>query len=105
MTEQELNEIREYIGLQATLEDMTGYPMTNGHYSRPLERDISMYNEIIRLQVVSEEFKTWIVNYKKNRVGENYNGRYCVSISVDEILSELEKIELKYANFKKNRED
>ena len=105
MTEQELNKIRENIRLQMQCEEMAGYFKTHGHYSRPLETDIAMYNEIISLHDILGEFKEWASKQKTDKVGEGYNGRYCVSIPVDTILQELEKLELKHINFKKNRED
>ncbi|MBR6641719.1 MAG: hypothetical protein IKL08_05965 [Clostridia bacterium] len=105
MTEQELNKIRSNIELQMQCEEMAGYFKTYGHYSHPLETDIALYNEAISLREVLGEFKEWASKKKTSKVGENYSGRYCVSIPVDEILSELEKLELKYRYFKKNREE
>lgn len=105
MTEQELNKIRENIELQMQCEDMAGYFRTHGHYSRPLETDIALYNEAVSLRDVLGEFKEWVSKQKTDKVGEHYNSRYCVSIPVDTILQELEKLELKYRYFKKNREE
>lgn len=54
---------------------------------------------------VLEDFKEWVYKQKIDKVGENYTGRYCVAISVDDILQKIYELELKYAKVKKNREE
>ena len=98
---QELNKIRDNIRSRMQLEELSGYRQRNGHFTQPLEQDIAMYNEIVRSHAIRDDFMKWVYDYKIDKVGENYSGRYCVAISVDDILQKIDELELKHANLEK----
>lgn len=41
-----------------------------------------------------EFLKNWLIQYKESKLGKNHknNSRYCVAISIDELLEKMEKI-------------
>ncbi len=57
-----------------------------------------IYQELVdkenyRLKKQKEEFKNWVVEYRYNKTGSNEDGRYCVAISVTDILNKLNELE------------
>lgn len=42
-----------------------------------------------------EEFKQWLIDYRYNATGSHTDGRYCVSLSVTDLLSKMDELKNK----------
>ena len=48
-----------------------------------------------KLKRGDEEFRQWLIDYRYNATGSHTDGRYCVSLSVTDLLSKLDEIKNK----------
>jgi hypothetical protein len=48
---------------------------------------------IEQLKEQRQEFKKWVSDYRYNKTGSNEDGRYCVAISVTDVLNKLNELE------------
>lgn len=55
--------------------------------------NISEYDYLTTKKEILEEFKKWAIDYRFSKTGSHEDGRYCVVISVTDILNELKFLE------------
>ena len=46
-----------------------------------------------RLKRNREKFKQWLIDYRYERTGSHEDGRYCVAISVTDLLNKIEELD------------
>lgn len=59
-------------------------------------------DEIDRLEKEKKDFKKWLIDYRFKKTGSHEDGRYCVAISVTDLLNKIDELESKNEHIKEN---
>lgn len=53
---------------------------------------------------VIDELKKWLIDYRFKKTGSNEDGRYCIAISITDMLKKIEELEKEINVHSKNKD-